>query len=270
MRVRLFLVTGIIALTHFSSYSQQPTVKPEVLTNKSIIDLHKAGIDEDLIVAKIQSSECKFDLSTNGMIDLKNKGVPSSLIKVMMNKADGKPLNYSGGENTNPSTLPSNKNKNAAAKSDYSSLEMLNYVYTWSKSGQPAKPLEKLTATVRHQPGLITAFDNWHLEGLNSTVRLNAADASTFVVNTGNSTPPDLVLYKLKSAKDGREAIYVKGNMSGNKASPDMISVNITKLADGIYQVAPVGFLKKGEYFFTTRPATTELTSTEAYAFGID
>ena len=97
MRIRLFMIAGIFAILQYGGYSQ---TNGEVLSNKSIIDLHKAGIEEELIIAKIQSSECKFDLSTAGMIDLKNKGVPSNLIKIMMNKADGKPIIYLAPQNS--------------------------------------------------------------------------------------------------------------------------------------------------------------------------
>ncbi len=264
MRAKPLLFAAFSVLLHSTGKTQ--TIKPEILTNKSIIDLHRAGLDDELIVAKIQSSECKFDLSTTGMIELKNKGVPSSLIRVMMNKAENKPLDTGAdGKNITP-----DKKKGPADNLNYSALEMLNFVYTWNNSSHLAKALEKSTATVAHRVNVFTAYDYWHLDGPASNIRFSVTDATTFLINTGNSTPPDLVLYRLKLQKKDREAIYVKANMVGNKASPDMLSVNITKVADGIYQITPSEQLKKGEYFFTTRPSSVLLTSTEAFSFGIN
>lgn len=58
--------------------------KNEVLTNDSIIQLLRAGIEEDLIIAKIQQTEHDFDTSTAGLIALKDAGASGRLIQFMM------------------------------------------------------------------------------------------------------------------------------------------------------------------------------------------
>ncbi len=57
----------------------------EVLTNESIIQLVKVGIDEDVIISKIQNSQHNFDLSVQGMVSLKSSGVSDRLMHFMMN-----------------------------------------------------------------------------------------------------------------------------------------------------------------------------------------
>ena len=57
------------------------TAKSDAFTNKSVIDLHK-GLGDEIILAKIAQSKCAFDLSTDGLIDLKSKGVSADVIKL--------------------------------------------------------------------------------------------------------------------------------------------------------------------------------------------
>jgi hypothetical protein len=56
----------------------------EILTNDSVIQLLKAGLDEDLIIAKIQKSKHDFDLSVQGMVALKQNGISDRLMHFMM------------------------------------------------------------------------------------------------------------------------------------------------------------------------------------------
>lgn len=56
----------------------------EVLTNDSVIQLLKAGIEEDLIIAKIREGQHAFDLSVSGMVALKEGGASDRLLRIMM------------------------------------------------------------------------------------------------------------------------------------------------------------------------------------------
>ena len=60
----------------------------EVLTNRSIIQLYRAGISKSVIAAKINNSTCNFDLTTNGLVDLKNNGLPDDIVTTMVNKGN--------------------------------------------------------------------------------------------------------------------------------------------------------------------------------------
>ena len=83
-----------ITILHTAVQSQTKTAKPaaasktSALTNKSVIDLQKAGLGDDIILTKIAQSKCAFDLSTDALIDLKSKGVSADVIKAMMNKSE--------------------------------------------------------------------------------------------------------------------------------------------------------------------------------------
>jgi hypothetical protein len=58
---------------------------PAAMTNQDVIRLVKAGLSEELIIAKISKSKTKFDTSVDGLVALKQAGVSDRLIAVMVN-----------------------------------------------------------------------------------------------------------------------------------------------------------------------------------------
>jgi hypothetical protein len=55
-----------------------------VLQNQDVIKLVKAGLDDTLIIAKIGSSRCQFDTSTDALIQLKQSGVSAAVLKAVV------------------------------------------------------------------------------------------------------------------------------------------------------------------------------------------
>ena len=79
----------------------------------------------------------------------------------------------------------------------------------------------------------------------------------SFIVNTGASATPEFILYKVKSAKDKREvAIMSVSSFGGMKTGEDVVSLNVTKMKDGVYQLTPAKKLAKREYFIPAKPAS--------------
>jgi hypothetical protein len=55
------------------------------MTNKDVIKLAAAGLPENIIMQKIQTSKTKFDTSVDGLLELKKGGVSDNLIAFIMN-----------------------------------------------------------------------------------------------------------------------------------------------------------------------------------------
>ena len=55
-----------------------------VLQNKDVIKMVKAGLDDTLIIAKISSSKCQFNTSTDSLIELKQSGVSAAVLKAIV------------------------------------------------------------------------------------------------------------------------------------------------------------------------------------------
>ncbi len=91
----LAVVLIVLSLGTFAQTAPPTKGASSVLTNADVIAMAKAGLDEAVIVAKIRHSPVSFDVSTNGLIELKNSGVPSSIVTVMLERPEGAPANVS-------------------------------------------------------------------------------------------------------------------------------------------------------------------------------
>ncbi|MHC4914644.1 MAG: HEAT repeat domain-containing protein [Planctomycetota bacterium] len=58
--------------------------RAETLTNEDIMDMVKAGLSETVVVKKIKTSECNFDVSAKKLVELKKADVPESIIDLML------------------------------------------------------------------------------------------------------------------------------------------------------------------------------------------
>jgi hypothetical protein len=56
----------------------------ETLTNATVIQLVKAGLGNDAVIAKIKATPGKYDLNTADLIALKDAGVPGDVIAAMI------------------------------------------------------------------------------------------------------------------------------------------------------------------------------------------
>lgn len=68
----------------------QRSAEPTVLTNDSIMKMLAGGVDEEIVIAKINSSAAAFTLDADSLIRLKRANVPSAVVRAMLNwKAPG-------------------------------------------------------------------------------------------------------------------------------------------------------------------------------------
>jgi hypothetical protein len=78
MRIRIYYLF-VILLFCISAPAQS-----ETLSNKSVIELTKAGLAPEVIFKKIAASKPAFDLSTEGLVELKRSGVDDAVISMMI------------------------------------------------------------------------------------------------------------------------------------------------------------------------------------------
>ena len=111
------------------SQTQKPkpaTTAPAAMTNHDVIQLAKAKLSDSVIISKIRKSKTKFDMSTNGLVALKQAGVSDAVISAMMDAANGAatpstapsqapaPRSNSNTSSTRPTGPASNTSKNVA------------------------------------------------------------------------------------------------------------------------------------------------------------
>ncbi|HEV7766022.1 MAG TPA: hypothetical protein VGQ76_13540 [Thermoanaerobaculia bacterium] len=92
--MRNYLLIGMLALAlPVASRTEAP------LTNSEIVKLWKAGLGDEIIIAKIDGAgKAAFALDTDNLIELKKSGVSQGVISAMLRKAAGR----SGGTGAAP------------------------------------------------------------------------------------------------------------------------------------------------------------------------
>ncbi len=54
------------------------------LVNKQIIEMVKAGLSKEVIIAKIKASRCNFDTDPSILAEMKYNGVPNEVLQAMI------------------------------------------------------------------------------------------------------------------------------------------------------------------------------------------
>ncbi len=79
---------AVLALTLFASSAWAVSVQ-------EVIDLSRAQVGDDIVIAKIRADRSTFTLSTKDILDLKNAGVSDKVILARV-EAEGPPLSAPG------------------------------------------------------------------------------------------------------------------------------------------------------------------------------
>ena len=82
--VRITLLTLMVSIALGSVVVSAQTEK---LSNADVVQLAQSGLGKELIINKIKNSDCSFDVSVNGLVELKKAGVDDVIVAVMMEKA---------------------------------------------------------------------------------------------------------------------------------------------------------------------------------------
>ncbi|MFH1724435.1 MAG: formylglycine-generating enzyme family protein [Elusimicrobiota bacterium] len=90
MKKTPLLPTVAAALISLSPLGLRPAFA-QTLTNDSVIQMAGLGLDDEIILTKIQSAGCDFDTSPSALAALKKAGVSTPVVKAMIQAPCGKP-----------------------------------------------------------------------------------------------------------------------------------------------------------------------------------
>src|SRR5215510_7506199 len=82
-RTQLLLASLLLAACLLVS-STASVSGQEVMTNETVIQMVKAGLSENVILAKMRSSQTKFDTRTESLIALKQAGTPEKVMQAII------------------------------------------------------------------------------------------------------------------------------------------------------------------------------------------
>lgn len=82
------LALGVCIVLSGSMLASQDTQTPKAtakpLTNTDVVDMLKAGLSQEIVIAKINTSACEFDTSPDALKALKTANVPDTVILEMV------------------------------------------------------------------------------------------------------------------------------------------------------------------------------------------
>lgn len=239
-------------------------VLADTLTVDSITQLTAAGIDDEAIIAKIHSSNSRFDLTTDQMIALKAKGVSGPVIAAMLG----------AGSNGGVSMVPESPDPLTPHPTGVYLLTV----------GPPAAKMTKIDATISSQAKTGGIFGYALTAGIASmsikasiqnasahtksesdrptfyfffdesnpdTGRTNSTWLTGMVANV--SSPNEFTLVRLTQKSGRREARVDSMNIGGAKTGvmdSDRIPFTYDLVRPGVFKITPDKPLVPGEYGF--------------------
>ena len=138
----VFALACAISLTH----AQQNQLPWEVLTNHQIVQMVRAKVPAEEIIAKIKNSRCHFDTTPTILDELENQGVPAEVVKAMSEAPYGAPAK----PQTTVETAPVERIQDAPAQ-DTDPANKTHDTYTIETSTAPTAtpaPVSNGTVTI--------------------------------------------------------------------------------------------------------------------------
>jgi len=266
----------------------QPAASSSALTVADVVSMLKAGLSENVVIAKLRKANRAFDLSAAEMVDLKKSGVSDAVLGVMIDPTApiapaSVPISLTGAPRASGATpdagvseaaIAANLNNPDAAhdsgiylladKDGAKTMTLLERAaYQGAKTGgmfvsgltygaKKAKTKAVIPgprASIRAKGGQPTFY--FYFE--EKSAGLGKSGFGTQTV----SNPNQFALVELEAKKNNRETVIgefsIWGASSGNNQK-SMIPFKSEKLRPGVYRVTPTAPLKPGEYCFLGAP----------------
>jgi len=256
---------GEVAPVVATRLAPESTTSSAVLTNKDILEMQKAGLPEQVLVAKIKSSQCDFDTSPGELSRLKSSGMADGVILAMVeapatkdhrqSDAGGPPTQVVRLRDANdpaalkrtavPSVFPTEPGMYVEGSSGYTKI--LGQIVEFERSG---------SLLVSHVTlGIKSAKGNAQLLGGHAATVVPASPTFYFVpakqegeagVNAG-----DLILIRLEEKPERRQfEVEAVGDWRASKGITltHQVQLDRSEIAPGVFKIVPIGELGRGEY----------------------
>jgi hypothetical protein len=236
----------------------------ETLTNTNIIELVKAGIANDAIIAKIRTTDGHYDLTTDDLIALKTAGVPGDVIAAMIagpSKPDAPAvmsltaidpmvphpsgvylIDTPGQRLQRIDPTMSNQAKTGGIFGYALTMGLASMSIKVAISGDAARVVAPTGS-----PSFYFFFDASNPETSNLASSWSAGSAQTV------TSPSEFTLIRLVPKNGRREARVGSLNIAGAKTGvmdSDRIAFDYEMVRPGVYKATPKQPLQPGQYGF--------------------
>lgn len=228
-------------------------VMAETLNNDSVLALLAAGLGDEVVIAKIKTSPSSFELSTEQVIALKQKGISGPVLAAMIS-ASAAPSQTAMSPDSPDPTVPHPSGIYLSGAMKMTRIEstttrqartsgMLGSMLTYGLTGMRIKAAingpRATLATSERQPVFYFYFDQ-------AAQGLGAAGGAV-------TSPNEFSLIRFETKSDKREAVVGSVGLGGAKSGlrdKDQRVFSANQIAPGVYKVVMAEPLTPGEYGF--------------------
>ncbi|WP_291986121.1 hypothetical protein [Luteitalea sp.] len=273
--------------------------RPAGMTNADVIKLAGAAFSDSLIIARIDSAPTKrFDLTADGLVQLKQGGVSERVISVML-----------GGVDPGAVAAPLPRSAAQAGRADSSVVEppatsppvdqAVEEAGIYSLAGHQRALLEPTVFSGGKTGGVFMSGVTMGIKKMKwkavvrsprATRRLTTAHNQEFLfvferlgsglsnagAMLGASSPNEFVLARMDPTETERQLVVGEMGAFGGSAgtrSQDTVELTIERLSPGRYRVVPRQPLPRGEYCFFYAAGMSGFMASgsgKVFDFGVD
>src|SRR5262245_51821757 len=256
------LFTSLLLAACLLASATAPVSAQEVMTNETVIQMVKAGFSESVILAKMRSSQTKFDTRTDALIELKKAGVPEKVMQAIV----------SGG--AAPASAPAAASAPAPAMAAPAPGGRRGPIYHVSGGKQV-----ELIGTSGDIESSRAPFSGRKTELVIAGNKAKYRTADRQPVFLTSADPADVVLVKLDPGKNDRNlrisgSSYV-GPYAGSVSqkgirSEDRVDFEADRDQRGLTRIRPRAPLAPGEFAFVFTRTSGTMPQGVLYDFGVD
>lgn len=263
----------------------------DVVTNKTVVTMTKAGLPQSVILAKIQTSNTNFDVSVDAMIGLKKQGVSDDVLTAMATKGSTGNIVSAGATGLTPLEITLTKAESGIYFNDEAAGQPLQLDASVFSSGKTGSGL--LTAMTY---GIAKTKQKAILSGAQANFQLKSKNPVFYFVfphNSGTdlgnqlnnnvgfynnaSSPNEFMLVKFKVSGKQRQVVTGSFNsysgFSNGIDDNNKVAYRFVKVSPGLYKVYFEEPLPSGEYAFvfggTAAHTNGDVPTQKAYDFSV-
>lgn len=238
------------------------SAEDEVLTNATVLELHKMGFGDEVLIEKIRSSAVEFDLSLEGLRALKDAGIPQIVIAEMINRdaADraAQPAEPEGDPNDPLTSRAAGIYLLQDASDETSLVKLEPSVYTQARSGGMIKHIFTYgVSKIKSKAVLPGTSARLQIADRRPTFYFYFEETETGLSYQSQATtsPAEFILaeFDVQDKKGHRELVVGQMNAFGAQSGAmdkTVRQLDYDEVSPGIFRVTPRSSLSPGEYGF--------------------
>jgi hypothetical protein len=262
IRMRTFLASAMVVSALLGGAPSADA--QEVLTNDAVLAMKQAGLSDAVILAKIRTSQSRFDVSTQALVSLKQAGLSDQIIEAMLG-------------HTGPAAAANPPPASAGGMARGAGIMGLPHgrESIFHMSGEQYVELVAAVASIETNFAFFQSKSEIVLKGRKASYRIDDRQPVFFSVWAPNEAP--LVRLKPGDDHDDRNLKFSSGafmpfggSHKQGVRSEDTVEVDSEKDPRGFFRIKPRTPLSAGEYGFILTHGFTGGAGGKIYDFGID